>query len=367
MAFLRYCFNLACFATALGMTILWVCRYFHDEDSIQLDLKPFDFPQSQRPMLSFCFMYPFIEDKLKEYNDTLTGQKYTEMLIGSRSHHGFENINFDKVTLNLAIYYLSDAVEFRNGSYKVGSSPNFLHEIPMNTYSGYFRGFFKCFGLTTKFTEFEDIKFSFNSSVFRDGIRPSGEWSGESIFTLFHLPNKIVLSGNFDKSNWPQRKEKKEYQMNFDIQLVEILKRRSKSNSPCISDDLNFDQMIFDDHLQEVGCRTPNQKTNKNLNVCNSNEKMKEASSDFIGKKKSIKACTTMSTITFAYQENNVDLNGSDWFHLKIHYPDQYKEIVMIRAVDIETVIANAGGYIGLFLGIVDAFISDSQLLFKNA
>ena len=94
---------------------------------------------------------------------------------------------------------------------------------------------------------------------------------------------------------------------------------------------------------------------------------MKEASSDFIGKKKSIKACTTMSTITFAYQENNVDLNGSDWFHLKIHYPDQYKEIVMIRAVDIETVIANAGGYIGLFLGIVDAFISDSQLLFKNA
>ena len=74
MAILRYCFNLACFSTAFGMTILWVCRYLHDEDSIQLDLKPFDFPQGQRPMLSFCLMNPFIEDKLKEYNDTLTGK-----------------------------------------------------------------------------------------------------------------------------------------------------------------------------------------------------------------------------------------------------------------------------------------------------
>ena len=132
-----------------------------------------------------------------------------------------------------------------------------------------------------------------------------------------------------------------------------------------ISDDLNFDQMIIDEHLQEVGCRTPNQKTSKNLKLCSSNEKMKEASYDLIGKKKSMKSCTTMSTITFAYEENNVDLNGSDWFHLQIHYPDQYKEIVMIRAVDIETVIANAGGYIGLFLGNVDAFISESQSIFE--
>ena len=41
----------------------------------------------------------------------------------------------------------------------------------------------------------------------------------------------------------------------------------------------------------------------------------------------------------------------SDFFHIMIVYPHQYKEIVMVRAVDIETVIANAGGYIGLFLG----------------
>ena len=44
-------------------------------------------------------------------------------------------------------------------------------------------------------------------------------------------------------------------------------------------------------------------------------------------------------------------------FHIMIVYPHQYKEIVMVRAVDNETVIANAGGYIGLFLGKEIAFL----------
>ena len=78
---------------------------------------------------------------------------------------------------------------------------------------------------------------------------------------------------------------------------------------------------------------------------------MNEANFDLVVKKKMKKPCTSASTLGFKYHEVDVNLKGSDRFYVKIHYPYQYKEIVMIRAVGIETVIANAGGYIGLFLG----------------
>ena len=59
MDIVRYCFNIACFAAAFGMTLLWICRYVQDRDSVEVDLKPFDFPIGQYPTLSFCFMNPF--------------------------------------------------------------------------------------------------------------------------------------------------------------------------------------------------------------------------------------------------------------------------------------------------------------------
>ena len=41
----------------------------------------------------------------------------------------------------------------------------------------------------------------------------------------------------------------------------------------------------------------------------------------------------------------------------EFYYPKKFKEIKMVRAVNIQTVIGNAGGYVGLFLGkIISAF-----------
>ena len=85
MVALRYIFKLACFATAFGMTVLWLNRYSLGEDGIQFDLKSFAFQEEQYPMLSFCLFDPFIESKLKTHNKTLTGEKYKEILHGSTS------------------------------------------------------------------------------------------------------------------------------------------------------------------------------------------------------------------------------------------------------------------------------------------
>ena len=76
---------------------------------------------------------------------------------------------------------------------------------------------------------------------------------------------------------------------------------------------------------------------------------MNEASFDLAEIDVQMKACTSISSLTFTYGE--IDIDGSDFFLVRINYPKHYRESKMIRAIDIQTLIGNAGGYIGLFLG----------------
>ena len=145
--------------------------------------------------------------------------------------------------------------------------------------------------------------------------------------------------------------------MDFSLQQIDILKRRNKQNDPCISDDFNFDQIILDDHLEKMGCKTFYHRTNKSLQLCSLKNELKEASLDTLEHEKTMKACTSISSLIFTYDETDeTDNNGSvsHWFWVGIDYPNQFREIKMIQAIDLQTVIGNAGGYIGLFLGKIN-------------
>ena len=105
--------------------------------------------------------------------------------------------------------------------------------------------------------------------------------------------------------------------MLFTLQQFEILRRRNKENDPCIPDEENFDQIVLDDHLENVGCKTPFQISNKSLRICDSKEKMKEAGADLIGRRKSKKACTTAAT-TLNYGEYDWGTQKSDLFYMRV-------------------------------------------------
>ena len=98
MVVLRCCFNLACLLTAFGMTMLWLYRYYPDEDIVKVDFKPYDKLEGKFPMLSFCLLDPVIEPIIKPKNDTLTARNYTEILIGHGSYEEIKDIDFDNVT-----------------------------------------------------------------------------------------------------------------------------------------------------------------------------------------------------------------------------------------------------------------------------
>ena len=347
---LRYIFNLACFTTAFGMTFWWLYRYSLDEDIVQMNLKPIDFQDGQYPMLSYCLADPFIESKLKKYDEALTAEKYKDILLGLISYKGMKNIDYDDVTLNFTKFYLGDVIRLRNGSFVENEVPNFLQELPQATYSGFSDGiFYKCIKLKSRLTNIDYHYFKFNSSLYPNGIRPS---LLESTSVALHLPNQVSWAWDSIKYSWPKRIEKIAHAMDFKLQQIDILKRRTnKKNDPCTPDGLNFDQMILDYYLNKVGCKAPYYKTNESLKLCDSKKKMKESTFELMRNDKPMKPCTSALTLAFAYNEFDLNCKVCDWFTISITYPNQYREIKMIQAIDIHTVIGHSGGYIGLFLG----------------
>ena len=351
MVVLRYFFNLACFLAAFALTIWWLYKFSLDEDSVQFELKSIDFLDGYNPMLSFCLVDPFIESKLKKYNETLTAKEYKRIIRGNISYKGVVNINLDDVTLDLGDFYLGRTIRFKNGSKIDMLRPDFPQELPHLTIAGFsYAWFYKCYGLKTNFANIDMVTFHFNSSLYPDGKRPSNR---TTIAVALHLPNQLLLSMSSQKYTWPQRDSKKEYSMDFMFQQIDILKRRRKRNDPCLPDELNFDDVILEEFLNKIGCKALYHRSITDLEVCDSENKTKMASFEQIKNKKHMKACTSASILTFTYNEIDFDWKGSEWFHVTLEYPDQYREIKMIQAIDLQTVIANAGGYIGMFLGKV--------------
>ena len=152
MKLVRYIFNFSCFSFAFGMTVFWCIKFLKDEDLCQVNFKSFEnsFSSGDYPIFSFCFTNPFIASKLREYEPDLTPAMYLEILLGVRSYNGSNEIEFDDVTIDLADFYLGDAIMFKNGTIANGTYPNFLNKLPQVTFAGLYeqtKWFIKCFGL----------------------------------------------------------------------------------------------------------------------------------------------------------------------------------------------------------------------------
>ena len=130
MSVLRNCFRLGCFVATLVIIVRWICTYTQDADAIQIDIKPFEFPAGQLPMVSICLLNSISESKLKEYNDTLTLSKFYQ-LFEEGSYHVTNDIEFDDISVNSSDIYVGEIAAFKNGS------SNFRHSLPRVSASGY--------------------------------------------------------------------------------------------------------------------------------------------------------------------------------------------------------------------------------------
>ena len=351
-------FRISCFICAFSMVMFWCFKYSKDEDLCLVSYKTFQKnDDSAFPVLSMCFQNPIIESKLREIGGNINTSAYIKFLKGEIYDEQMVNIDYSNVSMALSHHHLSYEFVWKNGSKTYYYPMNVTGEkIDSITYNGdWMQSFNKCFGLNLNSYYVGNINYfkaHFKQNMFPNSIRPSYQ----RFVIIVHQTQQIFQSARNAIHNWQPRADSKYIGMKFRMKNIEVLRQRNKQSKPCIEDSHNQDSLWLHDKIKVIGCRAPYHTLMSDMAaICQNKEKMKSAYislSDNDHNKYYPSPCQTMSNIAYAYEEyveNGSWGNGS--FKVIIIPTDTYKMIEQSKAIDMQALIGNIGGYIGLFLG----------------
>ena len=131
------------------------------------------------------------------------------------------------------------------------------------------------------------------------------------------------------------------------------MRRRNKRNEPCELDWRNYDALLLEKHIKNVGCRAPYQQLYQKFPICSTLEQMKNSYFDDLGSLSLTNdynrvPCQVIPDVPYTYPQMP---NKTQGFTITIVYPHNVKIVTQSQAVDVHSLIGNIGGYIGLFMG----------------
>ena len=202
----------------------------------------------------------------------------------------------------------------------------------------------------------------FQSDIFPNGIRPQSYGFG----VVLHYPLQLSRA-DFGTYEWKShdKDHPSQYTMRFKIENTMVLRRRNKASIPCNDKWKEDDDMIFERILNKVSCVPSYRKSPKTvLPNCTTKEEYKDIFNLAVNLKSSTEhppPCQQIEKIIYIFDEfdwlvDNWIVDGTneteDVFEVLLEFLDEtYMEIEQAKAYDGQSLVGNAGGYIGLFLG----------------
>ena len=366
--------------------VVWcMYEYYLDQDFSLVDHKSYGESEDYiPPAFSFCFSDPFIERNIQKYDLNITSLDYKDFLSGRVWNEKMLDYEFDSVTKNLDEYIVGYGI---NGGYggmgtlETFSDINSLKHPYKKPYISLvafnFGVLVKCYTVEIPLNV-QNVFIKIRSNIFWNEVRPSV--AGFSV--MMHYPNQILNAFDSLRNDWPnrQRKPNDSYFMIFKIKSVEVMKRRNSRYHKCNENWKTDDSDVFKQFISGIQCKTPYHSWDAHYPYCNTKEKMGKANLDWSKRLlPSFKPpCQHVEKVLYEYQEYDekdldpagiqfgtnssgaVDLesflmlNSTNHTTFSINLAlqgDKFKVIIHKKAYDLQTLIGNCGGYIGLILG----------------
>ena len=328
------------------------------------------------PSVSLCFSNVILQERLNLYNVTVS--VYQEFLKGNAWDNKFVDIDYQNATMDLTKSVL--AIEYFQEGYdgemiegmtylydntkpqgtKVHNVSQWKPHFYMddNPYRGYVQ---KCLSVDVDYVHkehFSWISIAMNKSVFSQQRRPYYFLSGDHFAVMIHYPKQRLLYSNI-KLQWDKAEPNGSYGMRFAVSDFEVIQRRNKATNPCDAGRPHDDNNVKVGLMKNISCIPPYWiylESDKKMN-CKSSQQMKKIFRMPV--MDHVEPCLTMSKISYEYTEYltkyfEIRLNKSlgDHFYVTLHFPrPTYKHIELIQEYSIQTLIGNAGGYIGICVG----------------
>jgi hypothetical protein len=329
------------------MVSVWVKKFIQDEDLCLVEYQSFrNAPNIKLPEISLCFAEPFIEEKLNGHETNTT--EYLQFLSGDIFNEKLASINYTNVTFNFESYYSQTQVLYNEGSITdneygvINSRPNIFN----------FERLVKCYGFDVESSNTQDFK-SVNHYFKSDPI-VDNFMSAKTTLVTIHGPQQFHLTNGFKIVAFDAN-ETYGGALFIQINKAEVLKTRNKPKNPCMMQWRNWDNLVTLKRIQDIGCLPPYYEPHPNFKICSTMMEIKRWHNviNEIKNNRSDLPCQQMPEIDFEISKISNGSNIKGKFMISIGYPEHVKVITQSRAVDVNTLIGNIGGYIGLFLGTV--------------
>ena len=359
---LIYVFKSACILVTIGMVVLWIYKFYLNDDSTTIEYKLVkDINDIVQPELTINILDPIMNDDLQKIlnitKDETLHFKYKDYLNGNENDtEKFKAVDYDKVTPNLFKYLEKIDFFWKRGTYGNQFSCTNFHNCPYvilkNNYSGMLEEYLmKSFGIQinpANEKEIVQMELHFNADL-ENVIHKVKRW-----FVTFNYPHQFLRRMEGSTLIWNHNRKLSNRDI-FEIISFDILKRRNKRHDPCLSDWRYYDDIIIERHMEKVGCRAPYQKPFKNLSHCQTVQDIKRSAFDGHAWAQDQKhmPCQEMPDISFKhiFHYEAIPENETKKAKIWLQFPQRGKVISQSRAIDGQTLIGNIGGYIGLLLG----------------
>ena len=357
------------------ITSLWcVFEYRKDKDITEISYQKFDSkkPRSQYPSMSIMLLNPYKEDIILQYNDAnINVSSYQQFLKGALWYDKMMSVDYKLSTIEINEKMIGSCITTMTSKncIKIDKVESLSVVTPL--------GVFKCFSVSfIHDSPLDEVFLAINNSLFPNGVRPPQS----QFMVAFNYPHEIARSIITSLSDWPILNDANgDYHvMKFYLSNVEILKRRRDGAQRCYDWEI-FDSQTIEDVMLSVGCQPPFWSTKKIHETCNSSQQLMNIGQQYWAKmfqdntfQTYIPPCEEVQKIDIMYQEATGDEVRNEfnneifdefereagtkkgWFVMNIHFwkSTHFKEILQVKAYSVQSVFGNAGGYIGLLVGI---------------
>ena len=380
-------FHAICILGTIALIIWCIYMYVLDEDMTVIHFEKFHSkPEYIYPSISLCGSDIFYDSTLKElgasqakYESFLKGE-YFDKDIANITYHDVVSNPIDKL-LGIKIYqeyglngnenpehsFWYNHVQGNETSTQNGTSsfpPQWKPSFHVDNFNTWLGQIYNCMTVDVPFVTNEHsswIQIVMNKRFFPKGIRPMSVNSGGMFMMVIGFPYQRQRYSIYTNV-WPAVVTNKSYAMRFTVTGMDVIQARNTKSRPCDEEWQEYDKKAERELLTRVGCIPPYWRKKYGeyqLPLCSNSTDMKELYQDTAWFRH-INPCRRIARLTTNFMEypsiwHNKDIGPEymdKYFAVYLYFPRAtFKHIEMVRSFDIQTLIGNAGGYIGLFLG----------------
>ena len=355
-------FTILCFVVTCIAVLKCFQTYLKNEDVCLVSFKRFNGnPDQIYPTSTICIINPVQQEKLEKFaNGTYNISSYTMHLNGELNNEELQKISYDDVTVDLNDYLLSYKVIYPDKlvPYQEMRKKPYLQDGWKGPYVSFRKEEVKCFSFDIPFnhnTNVEGVVINLNSTIFRDRTRPN-EWPLQidipGLSFSIHLRSQMILSYSTMARTWQERSinSSKDYTMEFDVNTMDIMSYRSKKDEPCVEDWRNYDQVLYKDLMNKIGCQAKYWKLNKTFPYCTKKDEFEQINQYFLSALQNNISqpppCRTIKQSQYQYKDSEIRYHLQNNNHTDINIVINYlklnhyfKEIMQVEAYSSESLL----------------------------